>query len=142
MPIVVTFDLSRPLPRELNRLRGVFERLGWQRLGNTAYRYPPLGQEPDVEDWLNRVAPALMLLRAYSRFAAADQRGIVRLTIDAHTSTGFSQEAGVGAPPLPADAIDYSHPSDAGYDFSQQRLQAWLDGIEWPYAPPAVDAAP
>ncbi len=50
MPIVVTFDLSRHRPRELNRIRGAFEQFGWERLGNTAYRYPPLGDEPEAED--------------------------------------------------------------------------------------------
>ena len=66
MPIIVTFDLSRPRPRELNRIRGAFEQFGWERLGNTAYRYPPLREQPQAEDWFNRVVPALMFLRAYS----------------------------------------------------------------------------
>jgi hypothetical protein len=134
LPIIVTFDLSRPLPRELNRIRGAFERLGWERMGNTASRYPRLGEQPQTEDWFNRVLPALMLLRAYCRFAARDRRGIVRFTIDAQSSTGFSQEEVIGTPPLPADEIDYSEPSDAGYDFSQQRLEDWIDGVAWPYA--------
>jgi len=144
LPIIVTFDVIRPRPRELNRIRGVFERLGWQHVGNTAYRYPPLGEQPETEDWFNRVVPALMLLRAYSRFAATELRGIARFSIDAHSSTGFSQEGEVGTPPLPADEIDYSEPSPAGEVFGQQQLEDWLDGIEWPYAAPPEDnvAAP
>jgi hypothetical protein len=141
LPIVVTFDLSRPRPRELNRIRGAFERLGWEHLGNTAFRYPPLGAQPQAEDWFNRVGPALMILKASSRFAAPEGRGIVRFTLDAQTSTGFSHEAEVGTPPLSANEIDYSRPSAAGEDFGQQQLEAWLDAIEWPYAPPPHDQA-
>ena len=141
MPIVVTFDLSQPTPRELNRIRGAFERLGWERLGNTAYRYPRLQDASTTEDWFNRVIPALMLLRALARCAAEDGRGLVRFTIDAQSSTGFNREVNVGTPPLPADEIAYSRPSDAGYDFAQQRLEDWLDGVEWPYAPPPPNEA-
>ena len=56
--------------------------------------------------YLLSVVPALMLLRAYSRFAARTGRGIVRYTIDAQSSTGFSRAEEVGTPPLPADEID------------------------------------
>ncbi len=83
-----------------------------------------------------------MFLRAYSRFAAMDGRGIVRFTIDAQSSTGFNQEANVGRPPLSPDAIEYTPASRSGEAMSQQRLQDWLDGIEWPYAPPPQDDAP
>ncbi len=91
--------------------------------------------------WFNRVLPALMMLRAYCRFAVADGRGIIRFTIDTQSSTGFSQEAGVGMPPLAAEEIDYSSPSRSGERMGQQRLENWLDGIDWPYAPPPEDDA-
>jgi hypothetical protein len=141
VPIVVTFDLSSPSPRELNRIRGVFERLGWEHLGNTAYRYPRL-RDTRTEDWFNHVIPALMLLRALARSTAEDNRGLVRFTIDAQSSTGFSPIGNVGALPLPADQIEYSRPSPAGRDFSQRRLQDWLDSIDWPYAQDEQEDAP
>jgi hypothetical protein len=141
LPVLVTFDLSRPEPLELNRIRGAFERLGWERVGNTAFRYPPL-QETPQEDWFNRVIPALMLLRALARHAAETGRAMVRFTIDVQSSTGLNQEANVGSPALPADEIDYSPPSRPGEAMSQQRLASWLDGIEWPYAPQDDAAAP
>jgi hypothetical protein len=141
LPIVVTFDLSRPEPLELNRIRGAFERLGWEHLGNTVYRYPPLQNTPATEDWLNRVIPALMLLRALARHAAQTGRGLVRFTLDTQSSTGFDQEANLGRQPLPAGQIDYSEPSRSGEVMGQQRLEAWLDGIEWPYPRPAQEEA-
>ncbi len=72
MPITVTFDIQRPTPQELNRIRGFFERLGWENLGNTAYRYPKLHGQHPTEGWFNHVIPALMLLRTFARYAAAE----------------------------------------------------------------------
>jgi hypothetical protein len=135
LPIVVTFDLDHPRPGELNRLRSAFERLGWSRLGNTAYRYPALGRQPDAEDWFNCVVPALMMLAAYARFAALDGRGVVRFTIDAQSMTGYNEETAVGSPPLSGDEVALFPPSPGGRSFSVQRLRDWIDGIDWPYAP-------
>ncbi len=134
MPIIVTFDISSPTPLELNRLRGAFERLGWEHLGNTAYRYPKLHGEHPAEDWFNHVIPALMLLRAYARYAESTQRSMTRFSIDIQSSTGFNPMTGVGAPPLAAADITYSQPSRAGRAFGRSNLEAWLDGIDWPYA--------
>lgn len=140
MPIVMTFDLSRPTSLELARLRSAFERLGWERVGNTAYRYPPLGEQPETEDWFNRVVPALMLLRAYSRSAAASGRGIVRFSLDAQSSTGYNDgEEPVGTLPLSADEIEMIDPPIAASSFGEQQLRDWIDGIEWPYAPEEQD---
>lgn len=79
MPVVVTFDLKNPSSSSLNRIRGFFERLGWERLGNTAYRYPKLHGQHPTEDWFNHVIPALMLLRSFCALCAADRlhRGAV-----------------------------------------------------------------
>lgn len=66
MPIAMTFDIERPTPLEQSRLRSAFGRLGWEHLGNTAYRYPKLHQPTAIEDWFNHVVPALMLLRTFA----------------------------------------------------------------------------
>ncbi|MBY0231020.1 MAG: hypothetical protein K2W96_17175 [Gemmataceae bacterium] len=134
---MVTFDLDRPASAELSRIRSCFERLGWERLGNTAYRYPQLGAAPAPEDWFNHVLPALMLLRSLVRSLAASGRGLVRCTLDIQSSTGFNSETSTGAPPLRAADIVYVLPPRAGQAFGQARLEEWLDGIEWPYDAPA-----
>jgi hypothetical protein len=141
MPITVTFDIVRPEGRELDRLRGLFERLGWEHLGNTAYRYPKLHGQHPTEDWFNHVIPALMLLRAYAVWLAEGGRSLDKFSIDVQSSTGFNPVTSVGSPPLPADAITYSQPSRSGRAFGLQRLKDWLDGIEWPYAPPPAPPA-
>src|SRR5262245_58070747 len=100
VPIAVTFDVIRPTSRQLNRLRGAFERLGWEHLGNTAYRYPPLDGGAGPEDWFNHVIPALMMLRSFARFLEGSGRALQSFTIDVQSSTGFNVQTGVGAPPL------------------------------------------
>lgn len=141
MPIIVTFDLSRPSPSDLNRIRGFFERLGWEHLGNTAYRYPKLHGQHATEDWFNHVIPALMLLRAFARFAPTTGCFVEKFSIDVQSSTGFNPVTNVGTPPLPAEQITFSQPSRSGRAFGKQQLDAWLDAITWPYDAPTSGAA-
>ena len=133
MPITVTFDIERPTPLELNRLRCAFERFGWEHLGNTAYRYPQLHQAGAVEDWFNHVVPALMLLRAFAVHLLADGRRLAKFSIDVQSSTGHDPVTGVGTPPLGADDIGYEQPRRRNYSFGLRNLMDWLDGVEWPY---------
>src|SRR5260370_28901757 len=110
MPITVTFDIRKPTAAELNRIRGFFERLGWEHLGNTAYRYPKLHGQHPAEDWFNHVIPALMLLRAFARHAAAGGRNIRKSSIDVQSCTAFNPVHGGGTPPWAAARIPYSQP--------------------------------
>jgi len=141
VPITVTFDLDRPTPDELNRIRGFFERLGWEHLGNTAYRYPKLHERDAVEDWFNHVTPALMLLRTFARYAASTGRNITKFSVDVQSSTGYNPVTGVGTLPSSASEIAVSRPSRSGEKFGRRRLVEWLDAIVWPY-PPAVPMTP
>src|SRR5881398_1332896 len=111
VPIIVTFDIHQPTSQELNRIRGCFERLGWEHLGNTAYRYPKLHGQHPTEDWFNHVIPALMMLRAFARHAATTGRNLCKFSIDVQSSTGFNPVTGVGTPPLPGGQIPFSQPS-------------------------------
>lgn len=141
MPITVTFDVQGPKPQELNRIRGFFERLGWEHLGNTAYRYPKLHGEHPTEDWFNHVIPALMLLRTFARHAAETGRNLRKFSIDVQSSTGFNPVTDVGALPGSAAHIVYSQPSRPGESFGRRRLEEWIDGVTWPYEiPPATRA--
>lgn len=133
MPITVTFDIVQPAPLELNRLRGAFERLGWEHLGNTAYRYPKLHQPNVVEDWFNHVIPALMLLRSFAVGLAESGRSLDKFSIDVQSSTGYDPTTGVGTPPCDADHIVYTQPSSSGRAMGLQNLIDWLDGVAWPY---------
>jgi hypothetical protein len=117
----------------LNRLRSAFERLGWEHLGNTAYRYPKLHQYDTVEDWFNHVVPALMLLRVFAIHLLADGRKLDKFSIDVQSSTGYNPVSGVGTPPLGADDLGYFQPSESGRKFGLQNLKDWIDGITWPY---------
>jgi len=136
VPIIVTFDVARPTPDELNRIRGFFEHLGWEHLGNTAYRYPKLHESDAVEDWFNHVVPALMLLRSFARYATTTGRDVTKFSIDVQSSTGYNPVTGVGTLPLPATGVPFSPPSRSGEKFARRRLVNWLDSIAWPYQPP------
>ena len=133
MPIIVTFDINRPTSLELNRLRGAFERLGWEHLGNTAYRYPKLHQPNAVEDWFNHVIPALMLLRSFAVSLLASERSLDKFSIDVQSSTGYDPTTGIGTPPAVADWIAYSQPTSSGRSMGLQNLMDWLDGVDRPY---------
>ncbi len=142
MPIIVTFDVQEPTSRELNRIRGFFERLGWEHLGNTAYRYPKLHGQHPTEDWFNHVIPALMMLRTFARHVADTGRTLRKFSIDVQSSTGFNPTTRTGTLPLPACDIPLSQPSRSGRSFGLERLETWIDGIGWPYAhPPEAEAA-
>jgi hypothetical protein len=91
---VVTFDLEGAQPgAEYNRIQSFFERLGWQNLGGTSYRYSKLGTEEPVEDWLNHVVPALMLLRAY---LTTTGRPLKKFTLDCQSSAGYDRAGPYG----------------------------------------------
>src|SRR5690348_16853257 len=99
MPVVLTFDITDAGPNEYNRIQSCFERLGWQSLGGTAYRYPRLGSKQRVEDWFNHVVPALMLFRAYVRSTSGR---LTRFTLDVQSSAGFDEDGKFGDAPAAA----------------------------------------
>jgi hypothetical protein len=84
--------MSKAKGSEHNRIQSFFERFGWESLGETSYRYPPLGSEESVEDWFNRVIPALMLLRLYFLKARKRGRRLTKFTLDIQSSSGFNIE--------------------------------------------------
>ncbi len=70
MPVTVSYDLTA-VPQQQNNdrtyIRSMFERFHWRRVGGSVFRYDGVPQ-PDgtrYEDWLNHVAPALMLMRSF-----------------------------------------------------------------------------
>jgi hypothetical protein len=137
MPVVLTFDLADYANNDHTRIRTAFERLGWQNLGGSAYRYPRLGTDDQpVEDWMNHVVPALMLFRSFIL-----DRGITlkRYTLDVQSSAGYIQDGPVGVPPTKAaDANDTNkagpvYPAKYPSAFGKKNLTEWLDGIGFPY---------
>ena len=53
MPIVLTYELKAFNTATRNRIQSLFERLGWENLGGSSYRYPQLGANQPTEDWFN-----------------------------------------------------------------------------------------
>ncbi len=95
MAVIITFDIEGAPPQERNRIQSFFERLGWENLGGSSYRYPRLGTDDQpVEDWFNHVVPALMLFRTY---ALKSERKISKFTIDVQSSSGHNPATDFGA---------------------------------------------
>ena len=124
MPIVVTFDIQGAPPQERNRIQSFFERLGWQNLGGSSYRYPRLGtQDQPVEDWFNHVIPALAYFRSLVCHANLN---VYNFTIDAHSEAGHRGKA---LPPLGEpikQAADITLYPSSETALSEQRLRAFV----------------
>jgi len=67
MPITLSYDLRGAHPNRRNYLRSMLERFGWRRLGGSVFRYSGRhGKATGTtqQDWLNDVAPSIMLFRS------------------------------------------------------------------------------
>lgn len=129
MPIVVTFDIQGAPPLERNRIQSFFERLGWQNLGGSSYRYPRLGtQDQPVEDWFNHVIPALTLFRQY---LIESNRPLSCFTLDVQSTTGYEPSTGFGTAPATGQGIHLYQPTNSA--FGERKLRSWLDTLQYPY---------
>jgi hypothetical protein len=100
MPITVSYDLTEADSNQRNYVRSMFERFGWKRMGGSVFRYE---RREDEEDWLNDVAPALMIFRSY---VLAKGITITAFTLDtnsvARIDTSDPDET-LGYPPVNGD---------------------------------------
>jgi hypothetical protein len=133
MPAVLTYELEGATPSEHNRLQSLFERLGWENLGGSSYRYPRLGTaDQPVEDWLNHIVPALMLFRT---FVIGSACALKKFTLDVQSSSGFNDFTQFGSEPRSGSDMDTTGklyaPSNSS--FGKQNLIDWLNGITYPY---------
>jgi hypothetical protein len=129
MPIVVTFDIEGAPPRDRNRIQSFFERLGWENLGGSSYRYPRLGSDQPVEDWFNHIIPALMLFRTY---LISSGKTLSKFTLDVQASSGFNPTTKYGCAPtnVPPALVLYDPNSQA---FGEKKLLDWLASVSYPY---------
>ncbi|RXK84943.1 hypothetical protein EST62_08355 [Chlorobaculum sp. 24CR] len=128
MSVILTFDIEGATSTERNRLQSMFERLGWENLGGSSYRYPKLGTTPHTEDWFNHVVPALSAFRAY---AMKSGRKINKFTLDTNSSTGYVPATKFGTSPKKAENIKFYKPNNNS--FGLKKLRHFIDSIEYPY---------
>lgn len=127
MPITITFDIENASVRDSNdrtRIYAAFQRLGWENIGGSAWRYPALGSENVSEDWFNHVIPALMYFRSMVQHASLN---VTSFTVDAHSEAGYRGKA---VPTIGA-AIASSHdvemyPSQYDAALSEVRLRRFI----------------
>jgi hypothetical protein len=148
MPVLLTYDLQGAETAEFNRLQSMFERLGWEKLGGSSYRYPRLGTtDQPVEDWLNHVVPALMLFRAFAIKSAAELK---QFTLDIQSSSGYQKSTDFGCTPLSgtemktltrqaekatgkSKKLGKKLYKPGNTSFGEKNLIEWIDEIEFPY---------
>lgn len=128
MPIVFSFDIESADSTDYNRIQSAFERLGWENLGGSSYRYPKLGTQPFAEDWFNHVIPALMLFRTY---ALKSKKKIKKFTLDVQASTGYLPDGTFGTAPKDSKKIKLYEPNSK--QFGKKNLEKWLAEIKFPY---------
>ena len=131
MPIIITFDVQDGDNNQRNRVQELFEKLGWQSLGGSSYRYPKLGSHLShpAEDWLNHVIPALMLFRRY--VMSGPRVTLTSFTLDAQASTGCDVASQAGPSPKVMTSEDlYLTPHNK---FTVTNLLAWLNAQDYPY---------
>ena len=131
MPIIVTFEVTDTDNNQRNRVQDFFVGLGWQNLGGSAYRYPPLNHT-GTEDWLNCVIPALMVFRRY--LLSSGRITVKNFTIDTNASVGYDCDPPYGHAPRILTAQDLrTMPYEK---FTQDKLMDWVNSADYPYPNP------
>lgn len=126
MPVTITFDIEDASVQDVNdrgRIYAAFQRLGWENIGGSAWRYPALGSQNISEDWFNHVIPALMYFRSLVEHAGIN---VYNFTIDAHSEAGHRGRAN---PPLGAAiaaAANIEMYPSAYNSLSEQRLRRFV----------------
>lgn len=131
MAVVLTFDLRAAPPNFHNRIQSAFERLGWENLGGSAYRYPKLGTvDQPVEDWFNHVVPALMVFRSA---VLKNNVNVTKFTLDVVSSSGWSAATAYGNPPRRPNDPNFAWYDPTNVQFGQANLEQWLEDVEQSY---------
>lgn len=124
MPVMLSYNLDGATPPQHNHIQSMFERLGWQNVGGSCYRFPALSVPMDQpEDWFNSVVPALMLFRAY---VLHNGLNVSKFSLDAQSSTGHDAGAGVGSAIAAAATANFA--PNALPTFGAQNLEDWING--------------
>lgn len=129
MPITITFDIEAASVRDANdraRMFQAFERLGWENIGGSCWRYPRLSnaQQHASEDWFNHVIPALMYFRAIVEHSGMN---VTQFTIDAHSEAGYRfGPPTIGQPISGAQNITMYQSTFADDKLSERRLRQFI----------------
>lgn len=123
MPVMFSYNVDGATPQQHNHLQSMFERLGWQSVGGSCYRFPRLAAPPtQPEDWFNNVVPALMLFRAY---VLHNGLNVSKFSLDAQSSTGHDATAAVGSAIASAATVNFSPTGIPA--FGAANLETWIN---------------
>lgn len=123
MSVELTYDLDSGTcsPLERNRLRSLLERFGWVLAGGSVYRYE--ADEGQKEDWLNEIAPSLMLFRS---FVVCHDIAVTRFTIKVNSDVAADDTSSLH--PRPITASDLYEPENKA--FGGSNLAKWVLRID------------
>lgn len=131
MPITLSYDLKGAPPNRRNYVRSMLERFGWTRLGGSVFRYsgrPGKMSEAQEEDWLNDIAPSLMIFRSYIR---KHKLKLTRFTIDAQGVSFLDHSdpnARIGRPIASGTKMNLIIPTNR--QASEQSVRNFVDAAE------------
>lgn len=133
MPVLLTYEIEKGSSTEHNRVQSFLERLGWESLGGSSYRYPKLGSTVPTEDWFNHVVPALMLFRAFVLRMNSKGKRLKKFSLDVQTSTGCNPGSGYGTLPFSASDPSFGLCTPSKGTFGLKKLKKWIDDVAYPY---------
>jgi hypothetical protein len=113
MPIMFSYDLENAHTDDRCRISLAFERLGWEGIGGSCWRYPALGVPTGPEDYFNRVQPALSFFRDY---VSAKGIKVSTSSLDGQLFSYYRDADSSGFPILPAgeiDLLEVAHKADS-----------------------------
>jgi hypothetical protein len=126
MAIMFSYNFEGAAGVHNARMQSMFERLGWQNVGGSCYRFPALAEgKVWPEDWFNHVVPALMCFRAYVLHHGLK---VPKFSLDAQASTGFDANGPVGLPVRVITPADFA--ADVNPQFGAKQLAEWLAATE------------
>lgn len=124
MSITLSYDLLTDDSNHRTYVRSMFERFGWKRLGGSVFRYDKGTKQ---EDWLNEVAPSIMLFRSYVlahdiqvRFFTLDAMSVARID---HSDPGKL----LGAQPIAGRDLELHEPTNK--QSSVKRIRRAVDEV-------------
>lgn len=125
MPVSISFDISNGTTDDFARIRMNFQRLWWEPVGQSSWRYPRLERRDQPEDFFNHVLPAL----EYLKTLAIERGGNISrycLHIDSISDWRDGDEP-VGTPILAADQLTLSVPGGLdGPKLSEAKLRRFI----------------
>ena len=106
----ISYDVEGTSSDHRTRIRLIFKRFGWQAVGGSSLRYPPVGQDERPDDLFGQVIPALWCFRS---FVAAKGINVKAFSFSADAEADYREDLDLGHPIVPAAALQLVHSGES-----------------------------